>query len=129
MVLPSTFLGLIADGLALQSAQALSGSSSSSSSVSVSGDSPPANQHPAAFYNPALNGGSLLDDAGPGVGEPLNVIISGASDPFVLTEEGFFAYINSIGYARECMGLHMDASVVRRSESSPRNHLSPSILT
>jgi hypothetical protein len=42
-------------------------------------------------------------------GEPLNVIISGASDPFVLTDEGFMAYVGSIGYARECMGLHMGA--------------------
>lgn len=96
MVLPSTFLGLIADGLALQSAQALSGSSSSSSSVSVSGNSPPSNQHPAAFYNPALNGGSLLDDAGSGVGEPLNVIISGLSSPAVLTDAGFLNFARSL---------------------------------
>jgi hypothetical protein len=40
-------------------------------------------------------------------GEPLNVIISGASDPFILTDEGFVAYARSIGYAKECMGLHI----------------------
>lgn len=35
------------------------------------------------------------------------MIIAGTSDPFVLTDEGFTAYVQSIGYAKECMGLHM----------------------
>ena len=62
MVLPSTFIGLIADGLALQSAQALSGSSSSSSSVSGSGDSPPANRAYAGQGNHNLSVGDVDGD-------------------------------------------------------------------
>lgn len=56
-------------------------------------------------------------------GEPLNVIISGLSDPYILTERGFHDYakcllsifnafylyllfIRSLGYSEECLGLH-----------------------
>jgi hypothetical protein len=60
----------------------------------------------------------------PEFGEPLNVIISGLSDPYVLTESGFhdyakyldFCYLRSvgfkwarhrsIGFSEECFGLH-----------------------
>ncbi|KAJ7617518.1 hypothetical protein DFH06DRAFT_1238022 [Mycena polygramma] len=62
---------------------------------------------PAGWIDPRIGGGRLLDYTSKKRGEPLNVIISGASDPFVLTDEGFIAYVASIGYARECMGLHM----------------------
>ncbi|KAJ7851674.1 hypothetical protein B0H14DRAFT_2761446 [Mycena olivaceomarginata] len=62
---------------------------------------------PEGWIDPRILGGQLLDFTTKTRGEPLNVIISGASDPFVLTDEGFMAYVGSIGYARECMGLHM----------------------
>ncbi|KAJ6585380.1 hypothetical protein B0H19DRAFT_927665 [Mycena capillaripes] len=62
---------------------------------------------PAGWLDPRIGGGRLLDYTTKTRGEPLNVIISGASDPFILTDEGFIAYVESIGYAKECMGLHM----------------------
>ncbi|KAJ7256816.1 hypothetical protein B0H12DRAFT_1232720 [Mycena haematopus] len=62
---------------------------------------------PAGWIDPRILGGRLLDFTTKTRGEPLNVVISGASDPFVLTDEGFIAYVGSIGYAKECMGLHM----------------------
>ena len=42
----------------------------------------------------------------PDLGEPLNVIISAQSDPFVLTESGLHTYAKSIGFSKECLGLH-----------------------
>ncbi|KAJ7741333.1 hypothetical protein B0H16DRAFT_1565399 [Mycena metata] len=62
---------------------------------------------PAGWLDPRIRGGRLLDYTSKTRGEPLNIIIAGTSDPFVLTDEGFSAYVGSIGYARECMGLHM----------------------
>ncbi|KAF5360554.1 hypothetical protein D9756_005050 [Leucocoprinus leucothites] len=64
------------------------------------------NQLPG-WYDPSLNGGRMLDFTTRRYGEPLNVIISGSSDPFVLTDEGLRLYTNSLGYAEECLGLHM----------------------
>ncbi|KAJ7780736.1 hypothetical protein DFH07DRAFT_793212 [Mycena maculata] len=61
----------------------------------------------AGWLDPRIGGGQLLDFTTKTRGEPLNVIISGTSDPFILTDEGFIVYVESIGYARECMGLHM----------------------
>ncbi|KAJ7643788.1 hypothetical protein FB45DRAFT_896068 [Roridomyces roridus] len=61
----------------------------------------------AGWHDPRIGGGRLLDYTTKKRGEPLNVIVSGTSDPFILTDEGFIAYVQSIGYARECMGLHM----------------------
>ncbi|PPR07680.1 hypothetical protein CVT24_003923 [Panaeolus cyanescens] len=79
------------------------------------------------WYDPRINGGRFLDvstvtifcDNTIGLiqvfftqytnkkyGEPLNIIISGLSDPYILTERGFHEYAKSIGYAEECMGLH-----------------------
>ncbi|KAJ6500815.1 hypothetical protein C8R45DRAFT_979211 [Mycena sanguinolenta] len=66
-----------------------------------------ADEIPVGWIDPRILGGRLLDFTTKTRGEPLNVIISGASDPFVLTDEGFIAYVASIGYAKECMGLHM----------------------
>ncbi|KAH9924321.1 uncharacterized protein BXZ73DRAFT_50523 [Epithele typhae] len=40
------------------------------------------------------------------LGEPLNIIISSESDPFILSESGMQTYIKSIGFNRECLGLH-----------------------
>ena len=60
------------------------------------------------FVDPRINGGRLLDVSlqiipismpanehqftTPDLGEPLNVIISARSDPFILTETGFHYY-------------------------------------
>jgi len=40
-------------------------------------------------------------------GEPLNVIISGASHPDVLTHDGLHKYAKSIGFSEECLGIHI----------------------
>jgi len=61
------------------------------------------------FYSPLLGGGSMLDDAGDGLGEPLNVIISGLSSPEVLTLDGIVNFAKSIGFSEECLGLHLGA--------------------
>jgi len=49
----------------------------------------------------------------PGQGEPLNVIISGLSDPIVLVNAqvngGLLNYYLSIGFANECLGQHEGA--------------------
>ncbi|KAH8986298.1 hypothetical protein EDB92DRAFT_1263398 [Lactarius akahatsu] len=59
------------------------------------------------FVNPTLAGGSLLDRATPTLGEPLNVIISGLSSPGVLSDAGFLTFVNAIGFATECLGIHI----------------------
>ncbi|KAJ7018693.1 hypothetical protein C8F04DRAFT_365859 [Mycena alexandri] len=61
----------------------------------------------AEFYDPRAQGGAMLDNAGSGGGEPLNVIISGQSTPSVLTNSGFLGYAGALGFAIECFGLHM----------------------
>ncbi|KAF8957018.1 hypothetical protein BDZ97DRAFT_1848787 [Flammula alnicola] len=58
------------------------------------------------WYDPRLNGGRFLDYTTKKYGEPLNVIVSGLSDPYVLTDEGFRNYVKSLGYSEECLGLH-----------------------
>jgi len=62
-----------------------------------------------AFYDPNKQGGSMLDNAGSGGGEPLNVIISGLSSPEVLTDEGILHYAQAIGFSFECLTLHLGA--------------------
>jgi len=64
-------------------------------------------QQAVAFYNPTNGGGSMLNDAGWGLGEPLNVIISGLSSPAVLTDHGLLNYARAIGFSTECLGLHI----------------------
>ncbi|KAF8891666.1 hypothetical protein BD779DRAFT_1437514 [Infundibulicybe gibba] len=59
------------------------------------------------FFNPALNGGSMLDDAGNGLGEPMNVIVSGLSSPAVLTDSGILNFARAIGFSTECLGIHL----------------------
>ncbi|KAJ8518047.1 hypothetical protein ONZ45_g4843 [Pleurotus djamor] len=49
------------------------------------------------FFNPIDGGGSMLDNAGSGGGEPLNVIISGLSSPQVLTDAGALNFARAIG--------------------------------
>jgi len=61
-----------------------------------------------AYYNPLTNGGSMLDDAGPGpLGEPLNIIISALSSPEVLTDAGFLNFARAIRFSTECFGIHL----------------------
>ncbi|KAH9059323.1 hypothetical protein EDB87DRAFT_1675123 [Lactarius vividus] len=60
-----------------------------------------------SFVNPTLAGGSLLDRATPTLGEPLNVIISGLSSPAVLSDDGFLKFVNAVGFATECLGIHL----------------------
>lgn len=62
-----------------------------------------------AFVNPTLNGGFMLDNAGDGFGEPLNVIISGQSSSAVLTDDGIVNYARAIGFSTECLGIHLGA--------------------
>ncbi|KAJ7213903.1 hypothetical protein GGX14DRAFT_360272 [Mycena pura] len=61
----------------------------------------------AGWLDPRPGGGRMLDYTTRTRGEPLNVIISGTSDPFVLNDEGFTVYVSSLGYSKECMGMHM----------------------
>jgi hypothetical protein len=62
------------------------------------------------FVDPRPGGGSLLDhDSGSGLGEPLNVIISGLSSPWVLADGGFVHFANAIGFGIECFGAHLGA--------------------
>ncbi|KIM45176.1 hypothetical protein M413DRAFT_441859 [Hebeloma cylindrosporum] len=59
------------------------------------------------FFNPVEGGGSMLDNAGSGGGEPLNVIISGLSSPAVLTNDGIVNFAKAIGFSTECLGIHI----------------------
>ncbi|KAG9049433.1 hypothetical protein FS837_010237 [Tulasnella sp. UAMH 9824] len=61
----------------------------------------------SGWADPRLGGGQMLDFTLPDLGEPINVIISGLSDPFVLTHEGLHRYAKSIGFSEECLGMHM----------------------
>ncbi|KAI0260526.1 hypothetical protein BC834DRAFT_831774 [Gloeopeniophorella convolvens] len=62
---------------------------------------------PVPFVNPTLAGGSLLDLRTDGFGEPLNVIISSLSSPWVLSDGGFLHFANAIGFGIECFGIHL----------------------
>ncbi|KXN90216.1 hypothetical protein AN958_04706 [Leucoagaricus sp. SymC.cos] len=65
------------------------------------------NRRADAFVDPHLNGGSMLDNAGSGGGEPLNVIISGLSSPDVLSDSGIVNFAKAIGFSTECLGIHI----------------------
>ncbi|KAI0079467.1 hypothetical protein K474DRAFT_1592051 [Panus rudis PR-1116 ss-1] len=69
------------------------------------GELPPRNDT-VGWVDPRLNGGRLLDFTTQRLGEPLNVIITSESDPFILTESGFHIYSKSIGFSTECLGFH-----------------------
>ncbi|KAI0647858.1 hypothetical protein C8Q79DRAFT_952263 [Trametes meyenii] len=69
------------------------------------GELPPV-EGTVGWVDPRLNGGRLIDYVTKKVGEPLNVIISSLSDPFILTESGLHTYVKSIGFSEECLGLH-----------------------
>ncbi|UZJ51296.1 hypothetical protein CBS101457_000616 [Exobasidium rhododendri] len=58
-----------------------------------------------AYIDPKLYGGTNLDSSA-GLGEPLNVIISGLSSPTLLTSKGLQNYLRSLDLDFECFGLH-----------------------
>ncbi|KAI0087931.1 hypothetical protein BDY19DRAFT_951087 [Irpex rosettiformis] len=60
-----------------------------------------------AFVDPTTHGGSWLDNAGSGGGEPLNVVISGLSSPSVLTDDGIINFAQAVGFSTECLGIHL----------------------
>jgi hypothetical protein len=60
----------------------------------------------SGWYDPRILGGRFLDFTTKTKGEPLNVIISGLSDTYILSESGFHDYAKSLGYSEECLGLH-----------------------
>ncbi|GJJ14089.1 hypothetical protein Clacol_008346 [Clathrus columnatus] len=64
-------------------------------------------QGAVAFFQPSLNGGSQLDNAGDGFGEPLNVIISALSSPGVLTDAGILNWARSVNFSTECLDQHL----------------------
>jgi len=45
-----------------------------------------------------------MDIVSPGLGEPMNVIVSGLSDPRVLTDDGFLNWAQSLDMSTECLG-------------------------
>jgi len=59
-----------------------------------------------AYVAPASNGGSQLDQSG-GLGEPLNVIVSGLSSSKVLNDEGLKNWARSFKFSTECLGFHI----------------------
>lgn len=59
------------------------------------------------YYDPRERGGRLLDWTTKHLGEPLNVIITAHSDPGILSESGMQTYVKSIGFDKECMGMHV----------------------
>jgi len=69
----------------------------------------PPEKQAVAFFSPAEGGGSMLDNAAPPLGEPLNVIISGLSSPSVLTDDGIVNFAMAIGFSIECLGIHLGA--------------------
>ena len=63
--------------------------------------------HAEGWVLPAHGGGSMLDVVGNGFREPINVIISGKSEPRVLCEQGLLDYVRSIGFSFECLHIHL----------------------
>ncbi|KDN52044.1 hypothetical protein K437DRAFT_38705 [Tilletiaria anomala UBC 951] len=59
------------------------------------------------WLDPRIHGGSMLDLVANGMREPINVIISGRSDPYILSDAGLRDYIRSIGFSFECLDLHV----------------------
>lgn len=56
-----------------------------------------------AYYEPKALGGSMLTVQR----EPMNIIISGLSDPAALTNRGVTNWANSIHFGAECLGIHL----------------------
>jgi hypothetical protein len=65
------------------------------------------NKRNTEFFAPKDGGGSQLGSFVAGQpGEPMNIIISGLSDPEVLTDKGFENYAKSLGFSIECLDQH-----------------------
>jgi len=79
--------------------------SSSQQQVAIRPDIPPPPDF-QGWFDPRINGGRFLDYTSPIFGEPLNIIITARSDPFILTDHGLRVYSESIGYSHECLNLH-----------------------
>lgn len=62
---------------------------------------------PRGWADPHENGGTMLDVVNNGLREPINTIISGHSDPYILTDRGLRDYVRSIGFSFECLDLHL----------------------
>ncbi|KAH9831228.1 uncharacterized protein C8Q71DRAFT_310451 [Rhodofomes roseus] len=64
---------------------------------------------PVAYYNPVDLGGTMFDNTGNGLGEPLNVIISGLSSPELIDGglDGIVNYARAIGFSKECLDIHL----------------------
>ncbi|KZO96324.1 hypothetical protein CALVIDRAFT_113071 [Calocera viscosa TUFC12733] len=61
-----------------------------------------------AYYNPNNGGGSEVDIVSAGLGEPLNVIISGLSDSSIIgSQSNFLSFAQDIGFSTECLGIHI----------------------
>ena len=60
------------------------------------------------YTDPNIDGGSMLTilpgNETIGLGEPINVILSGQSDASVLTVEGFLRWVTSINFGVSCLG-------------------------
>lgn len=39
------------------------------------------------------------------LGEPINIVVSNASDPSILTEAGFIDYAHSLNFSTDCLGV------------------------
>ncbi|TFK17144.1 hypothetical protein FA15DRAFT_676274 [Coprinopsis marcescibilis] len=74
-------------------------------SLSLATPTPLKRADSVAFHDPRARGGALLNRSG-GLGEPLNVIISGKSSPEILTKNGFLDYARAVGFSMECFGQH-----------------------
>ncbi|KAF8184990.1 hypothetical protein K438DRAFT_1598105 [Mycena galopus ATCC 62051] len=55
------------------------------------------------YYDPTLTGGSMLTFQD----EPINIIVSALSSPDALTDRGLINYGNALGYADDCLGIHL----------------------
>ncbi|KAF9504997.1 hypothetical protein BS47DRAFT_1354503 [Hydnum rufescens UP504] len=62
-----------------------------------------------AYINPAGNGGSMLDSSA-GLGEPLNIIVSGLSSSDVLNIGGLENWAKSIQFTTTCFGVSLGGS-------------------
>ncbi|GAA97510.1 uncharacterized protein L969DRAFT_43627 [Mixia osmundae IAM 14324] len=62
-------------------------------------------REPVDFHDPRAGGGRQFTQT-PWGAEPLNVIISGRSDPRILSDVGIVSYIGSLGFEAECLNQH-----------------------
>jgi len=75
--------------------------------AAVSSLNPQSDSTGVAFTSPLPGNGSELTFVSPGLGEPMNVIISGLSSPEVLTDDGFLNFAQALGMSFECLDIHL----------------------